>query len=650
MSAICGIFQPDAGLVSNEAGAAMMDAMGFYSTDATGIWNEGPVFLGCCLQHITPESLLEELPLCDISTGLAITADALLDNRPELASLLGISAAELGETADSRLILRAYEKWGEDCPKYLAGDFSFVIWDARKRELFCARDHTGNRTLYFHHSPHIFLFSTVMKPITAVLGSGLPWNEAWIADFLSLSGVLHEADGSRTIYRDIEQLLPAHTLVVGAAGIRRAKYWHPLQVRELRLKSDEAYAEAFREVFFEAVRCRLRSVGQVGIMLSGGLDSGSVASVAARELAKQGKRLKAFSSVPMESYRNWLPKRLLADERQYTEVYKEFFDNIDIQYCSSEGRNSFAGIDRFLRILEQPYKIVENIFWVDELEAKAAAGGCKVLLDGQFGNLTISYGDLLTHVLTLLKQFRWGAVIREISGYSYLHRHNAFLVAGFVAGRILKHNVLNACFRPGRQADFVQGIPINRGLAAKWNTRERTALAGTGHNPARVRDLAEARKIITNNVFFSHLGPLDTKSSLANGIARRDPTRDKRVIEFCMSLPCDQFVRNGQERYLIRHAMAGVLPDPIRTNIRVRGKQSADWVQRLAPVWGEIRQEVSTLLEHAEMEHYLDFPRIRKALDSLGDCVDRETSGVEIRMLLISLIFYYFITGHYQNR
>src|SRR5262249_6542489 len=134
---------------------------------------------------------------------------------------------------------------------------------------------------------------TEIKAILSVPDVPCELNELRIADHLS---EVFE-DNESTCYRHIHRLAPAHTLSLSRSGMRRRRYWALDPSRELRLSSDEEYAEAFREVFTEAVRCRLRSASPVGAMLSGGLDSSSI-TCGARELLKQeGARLHTFSTI-----------------------------------------------------------------------------------------------------------------------------------------------------------------------------------------------------------------------------------------------------------------------------------------------------------------------------------------------------------------
>jgi asparagine synthase (glutamine-hydrolysing) len=152
MSAIFGIFNLDGKPVKLENLERMQQAMAYWGPDGSGVWCEGPVGLGHLMLHNTPESLYETLPLQSETGELILTAGARLDNRDELFRVLKVSPSERASLPDSALILRAYQKWGADCPTHLLGDWAFALWDARHRRLFIARDHYGNTGLYYHQN------------------------------------------------------------------------------------------------------------------------------------------------------------------------------------------------------------------------------------------------------------------------------------------------------------------------------------------------------------------------------------------------------------------------------------------------------------------------------------------------------------------
>ena len=142
---------------------------------------------------------------------------------------------------------------------------------------------------------------------------------------------------------------------------------------------------------------------------------------------------------------------------------------------------------------------------------------------------------------------------------------------------------------------------------------------------------------------FSHLGAIETIRALTFGIEKRDPTRDKRVIEFCINLPENQWVRNGEERSFIRHAMKGYMPDKVRLNTTVRGRQAADWIQRIIPDWDKTWQEIATIGENELERKYLDIPLIKDTLEKNKTLKEDDDGLSGINLLIRALIFARFL-------
>src|SRR3982750_4883546 len=160
MSAIVGIYNLNGQPVSTKDVRGMVEILSHRGGDGQGVWNSGAVGLGNCLLRTTPESRNERLPLTDSSSRFVITSDARLDNRDELLLQLGLPANSQQSVTDSELILRAYEKWGQDCPGKLLGDFAFAIWDSVNQALFCARDVFGVKPFYYYLSDGLFAFAS----------------------------------------------------------------------------------------------------------------------------------------------------------------------------------------------------------------------------------------------------------------------------------------------------------------------------------------------------------------------------------------------------------------------------------------------------------------------------------------------------------
>lgn len=641
MSSICGAVYLNHENVCKDRIVSMMNLLSVHPYDKSSVWNEGSAFLGCNLQYITKESRIEVLPRKDVISGLSITADALIDNRAELFSKLNIPQEERKLMTDSELILRAYKRFGKNCPKHIEGDYAFAIWDYYNQELFCARDHVGKRTLYYYKDKDFLIFSTTMKPIHGFLNKKLSLNERWIADYLGLLGVIHELECNDTIYEGIYQLKPAAMLTFNHKGIVTDSYWNALSVKKIRFKNDYEYNEAFMDVFSKAVKARLRTDGKVGIFMSGGLDSTAVGALAAKELAQDNKQLLAYHALPIKAYNNTLSPHWITDESEYINELIKMYPNISIKNLRSENKNSYNDLHYFTRVLEHPFKPVVNFYWVNDIFAQASSDGCKVILDGQYGNFSISYGSYLTNIFELLKRAKFYSIYKEINGYSKLYNVNRNYIAKKTIDSFIPHNLYERIFKTNTKLSI-----INPDLDKKWRVSERISASFNNRNIFGIESIKEMRRFYTNPSFFSHLGSIETKMGLANGLINRDPTRDKNVIEFCSSVPWHQFVKDGKERYLVRKGMAGIVPDKIRNNYTFRGKQGADWIQRIVPYWKDIRNEFQNMLNDSTLGYYVDTETYKGLLSELTDINQIELQNkysVELKDLFICLVFYNYL-------
>ncbi len=294
MSGMVGVFRRDGAPVQDKLVETMAATLAHRGPDGLSVVCAGPAGLGHTMLWTTPESLHEVLPCQHRASGLIITADARIDNRDELIAELGLESGHPAIT-DSELILEAYHKWGQDCVQKLLGDFAFAIWDPRQEQFFCARDPMGVKCLYYFASDTLFAFGSEIKALCCLEEVPKRLNELRILDYLA--NIFD--DRAITFYKDIYRLPPASTLLVTRRQQKIAKYWSLDPKRELKLKSDEEYTEAFRDCFVRSVRDRMRSAFPIGSALSGGLDSSSIACVARRinESQASGAPLHTFSLI-----------------------------------------------------------------------------------------------------------------------------------------------------------------------------------------------------------------------------------------------------------------------------------------------------------------------------------------------------------------
>lgn len=565
MSGICGIVALDGSPSTSETIAGMTRHLQRRGPDGTHYWYSGQTAFGHALLATTPEALVEVLPLSLAETGCTITADARLDNRETLVSKLGL--ADQGRTiGDGELILCSYLKWGDDCVHHLLGDFAFAVWDARKQRLFCARDPIGVRQLtYTHLERRCFIFATEPAAILQNVGVARRINERRVADFLD---ELEGADFSSTFYEGIFRLPPAHCLVLDAKGLAIRRYWELVPPPELHLASNEAYAEAFLEVFTTAVGCRLRSPGPVGAMLSGGMDSGSIVAVASRLLASQGLG-------PLQTISAVAPDPDSCVETRAIRAALEMPGISPTLLSYGELTPYLEELTTLTQNLDEPFDGTMTLMRLVYIQAHRA--GLKVVLDGGGGDIVMNPS---TYIARLLAKGKAVAAIREARGLTDFDRGGMAL-----HGRILVDSMWRAfvpsplrLWRKRMLLRIKRDLPRSRrmiapkfaeriGLGERWQeyeshvTYSRTSLAEDRANP-----LSHPNSVAGQERYDR------VASSCA--IEARDPFTDLRVISFCLSLPGEQLLANGWPKIIMRRAMKGLLPPAV---LERRGKEHLGW-------------------------------------------------------------------------
>lgn len=633
-----------------DKGIQMMQSMKKYKIDKYRHLSEKNIFLGCGIQYLTKESMREILPFKDSENDLIITADAIIDNREEILKELNMCDKSVGDFTDSEYILMCYKKWGQDCTSHILGDFAFAIWDNKKKELFCARDHIGRRTLYYYNYENIFAFCTLSESLLHTVYKKPRLNERWIADFLALYGGLHVSEDEETIYENIKQVQAAHNILVTQNKITKKKYWNPLvNVKEFKFSNDEEYKEKFLNIYNQAVKCRLRGLGEIGLMVSGGLDSSSVAALAANQLKSQKKKLKTFTSIPLKKLRRADTEHEIFDESEYVNELKNFVGNMEVNFCDFNGENSYEVIDDLIDIYEQPYKVVESSYYINNIAKLAAEENCRIVLKGQYGNVTISRGDFFTHAKTLFQKGKIPQLLNEINDACKMHKISKKRFTKAVLKSFEPYQLKKIKFYlKNPRYDSLKTSPINKEFALKWNVEKRLSKLGFNIPVSKVENEKESRKYYVNDIVNSHVFVANAKLALKNGIIFRDPTADVRIIEFCLRVPTEQYVRGGVDRRLIRYSMKGLIPESIRMNIDQRGVQASDWIDRLKPIWNEVYDDMYKSVNKSEVEKYFDVDKLNSLLKDLKDGIEFSDSS-KVITLLEALIFSKFIDKYNKN-
>jgi asparagine synthase (glutamine-hydrolysing) len=555
MSGIAGIWYLDGRHVEAVKLDQMVDCLAERGPDGSGAWRAGSVGLGHRMLWTTPESLHDHQPLVSQDGELAVTADVRIDNRKELMALFDLKESESSPITDSELILAAYEKWGEGCANKLIGDFAFAIWDGKNRRLFAARDPMGLKPLYYYYLPgRIMVFASEILAMFRLPEVRCQLNERRLALHL---GFVFE-DRQSTFYQDIFQLPAAHYLNIDADGFQVSRYWDLDTSRELRLANDDAFAEAFLEVFTEAVRCRLRTAYPVGSLLSGGLDSSSIVTVAREVLLEEGSQrsLHTFSAIfptLAESY----PR---IDERPWIETVVAQGGLIP-HYVEADRLDPLEAIT-----FDEGEPIPVPNMWLDWGCFEAAhKAGMRVVLSGYDGDTAVSYG--FGYLAELARRFHWKTLLDEAR---IMARDLNWPMKRVIKEHVLKLLVPASALQTwqkirGRNppSHFPFDPVINPSFAEKVGLVE-TVQALQNEN---MRNLKSARDYHRYALFSGLLlyGPeILEKAASSWSLEVRLPYFDRRLLEFLVAIPIGQKYNHGWNRYIVRRAMQDRLPSKVQ--------------------------------------------------------------------------------------
>lgn len=539
--------------------AAMQESLAHRGPDARDVWCGTTAGLGQNALWTTPESMQERQPLFSPGRSLVLVADARIDNREELIAVLAPERRNDPDVTDADLILAAYQHWGEQCPERLLGDFAFAIWDEGRRRFFCARDHMGVRSLYYHRENGRFAFASEIKALFR-----LPWvareiDEMRVAEHL----VSVFEDQSRTFFKGICRLPAAHSLTVDAGSCRLRRYWALDSRRELNLGSDAEYEEAFRELLVDAVRCRLRSAFPLGSTLSGGLDSSSITCIARKLLNESGRAgLHTFSAVFPS-----LPKQYLRsiDERSYMRAVIDQ-GGVEAHEVFADRLNPIGDLDAMLWHQDDPL-VPFNVYMHLGIYRAARAQGVRVVLDGLDGDTTVSHG--FERLPELAKTLHWITLLGEVRRLRWkVHGGRLPLrrVLWTYAVAPLARPVSNphwACRQGRRHMPWGGDSPIAESLAAQVGLDEHMSCVEREQPRGFVSARDEHRRSLESPLVPYALDLAD-KAAAACSIEARYPFFDRRLVEFCLALPADQKLREGHQRYILRRAMQGILPPEVQ--------------------------------------------------------------------------------------
>ena len=569
------MFRRDGGPIDRALLQSLTHFLAYVGPDAQQTWADGPIGFGHALLRTTCESASECQP-ANLEQRFWMTADVRLDCRAELEDKLKSTGQRIRQDApDSELVLAAYAAWGEACVQELRGDFAFAIWDASKRSLFCARDYFGVKPFYHADLGNLFLFSNTFNCLQRHPAVSDRLNDLAIADFL-LFGT--NQDAATTAFADIRRLPAAHSLRCEREDMSIRRYWTLSVTEPIRFRRESDYVEQFRVLLGQAVGDRLRTKS-AGILMSGGLDSTTVAATARRILAVNGNDNGLFAGTVVVD--DLTPD----DERHYATLAANAL-KIPIQFQTADDCRLFDGADS----PEYRPPFPEHTAWPDqtpELLRKISTRS-RIALTGSGSDPGLS-SRITVHLRQLLRERRF--VLAASDAARYLSAE----------GR-LSRLYLRARWRllvSSKNAFDSYPKWLNEDLQREWRLQERWKAYGVPDRGTQLRTESNINAFRPEAVMsMMHVSWQDLFETLDPGATRvpvevRHPFFDLRVVHFLLGLPrlpwcCD--------KELLRQAGRGILPEAVRLRrkspvqrdpiVALLKKPESAWVDRFEPVAG----------------------------------------------------------------
>lgn len=481
-------------------------------------------------------------------------------NYPELMEELGSLGHRFSTRSDTEVIVHAFEEWGEGFLDHLDGEFALAVWDREAGELFLARDRFGIRPLFLAELGGDVAFASEAKALLRHPRAERRLDPAVLLETFTLWAVQPD----RSAFPGIRELPPGHHVRVGAAGLGSPRRWWDLHFgpREGTLRaSPEALAEELLALLDDATRIRLRADVPVGVYLSGGLDSSATAALARRHTRRE---LVAFG-IGFEDER--------FDESSYQDVMADEL-GVSLRRVTVSGREVAEAFPEVVRMAEKPMLRTAPGPLL-RLSRSVREAGFKVVLTGEgadelFGGYNIFRETMVRRFWARDPESRMRpALLGRL--YPYLARdlsRGGGFFAEFFRGGLEDVDDPLYSHRPrfrttSRNLRFLDAAV--RAEAERGGSPEDRLLARLPASFARSGPLGRAQYLEVQTFLTGYLlHSQGDRMLMANSVEGRFPFLDVHVAEFAAALPERLRLRDLQDKYLLRKALAGVLPESVR--------------------------------------------------------------------------------------
>lgn len=519
--------------------------------DGEGSWIHPKCYMGLAHRRLSIIDLSETgaQPMSD-EVGNWIVYNGEIYNYIELRNELSVE--KFVSSSDTEVILHAYRKWGEDCVNHLRGMFAFALWDAKNHVLFCARDRFGIKPFYYMMIDGNFYFASEAKALLPFLHC-IETDLEGFKDYLTFQFCI---DG-KTLFKGINELLPAHILKIRKGDIQSRRYW------EVYFEPDydhtaKYFEEQLRDLLKDSVTIHLRSDVPVGAYVSGGIDSSAIASLAVDRQASgsmmgfTGK----FSAHGPEF-----------DESQYASHLAKW-KGFQLKETDINASDFIDNIRRVIYHLDYP--VAGPGSFPQFMVSKLAAQHRKVVLGGQGGDEI--FGGYTRYLIAYFEQCIKGAIDGTIQGGNFVVTYES-IIPNLVALRnykpLLQEFWRDGLFEPmdSRYYRLVNRAPtlgdeINWEILDHYSARD-TFMRIFNCNNVKKESYFDLMTHFDFKTLLPALLQVEDRMSMAHGLESRVPLLDHPIVELAAKIPSDIKFKNGTMKHIFKEAVSPFLPDII---------------------------------------------------------------------------------------
>lgn len=535
-------------------------------------------------------------PIANEDGSINVVFNGEIYNYPELREQLISRGHQFRTHSDTEVLVHLYEEYGDDLVRHLRGMFAFALWDERHRRLLLARDHVGQKPLYFYRDDDKLIFGSELKAILAHPNVDRSICPAAIDDYLTF-GVI---PGSRSIFQRVQRLPAAHTMLVEPDSTPVPKRYWQLSFDHEQSATDDEWKDRIENAIQDAVRSHLIADVPVGAFLSGGLDSSLIVAT-----------LTDLIRSPIQTFSIGFQEQRYSELPHAAEVASQFGTVHTEEVVTSE---AVRDLDDLVRFYDEPFADASAIPTM--AVARMAAQHVKVALSGDGGD-------------------------EGFGGYSrYSHDLKESTIRDLLPGW-LRNTILKPCAAIWPRADWLPRPLRLKTLLQNLSSDPATAYANTISacrsnlrqqllNPAFATQLADHCPEDTvkqaylqgNRDALSGMLSADTnfllpddfltkvdRASMAFGLEVRPPLLDVELLELAASMPSSMKVRNGRKKWILKEIYEPRLPQGLAHRRKQGFELPVDeWLRR--PLQEQIQDVV--LRESNPIADYIDIPQARR--------------------------------------